>query len=1570
MAAAAPPPPRPTPAAAPSGARACPVWAAAADDAAQAAGSRPEAHVWFLGPRGAGKSTLIQRVLYPNRVEPPPPSDALEYTFVRRSGGGDAAGGPADIAQFWEAGGQEGVALAVMGARHTFLTPKTVASAVLVVALDLSDPAGLLPAAAQWLGAARSKLAQTYEAFERKGVALPEQLRQRARQRFGAGHEDLPAIDVAGIPLVIAATKWDVFSTRDAEEQRVVAAALRCLAHAHGAHLVYLGGLQPGGGAGSEGVRAGAGIATNTNAARQQAAALEGFARLIQHLAFVGMDSKLPPKLQQPCLDHLGLLWVPAGSDRLQAIGLPNGSAAKAKASTPAEMTRCLEAWGAAVSALCPASAGQAKRGGGSQAAAAAAQRLVSDARYSEEEVDRARQSSAEAVAAYYSGGGSAAAEAPAASDGVRLRASGGVQEALLLRLLDAEIANAGARAARGDALSAALRRIRGADEDALASVVGRGPGGRGAAPRVLALALLARAAAGEGDGRRRSTSSAAASPFAALAGGGAFAAAYEGELMRVAAGLAAAQDELLARLADLGAHLPPAAAADCPEPPAPSPEAAAEAAAAELPECARLRAAADAVAEDLIALDDGQRAAVAALAALAAAHDDALLAAAAGAEGPAGGDDSRHTTEGGCEVAAAAATAEAAAAGACEAARLERQRLQRLQAAGPVPLTAVCSHSAPAPAAKYTAGVLPDVYHSTVHRLLTADGAASSQPALWALSVLHARIRHREAAARRAAAAAARPAEWKAPDTFSRATTKYWVRPAHVARVKAALCRHLPLLVYGATCPVASGDVASVPAIRAGAKAATSLVSSVYLDTPSLEVYRARLARDDGARATRLRWYGVRRPSDAGQPIFVERKTHREPWTGENSVKERACLRQGDVRAFLEGGLPAGVLGSSSQRQLLAQVQEHVVSLGQAPSLRTEYVRSAWQHYSSNDLRVSLDEDMLLLRERGRHATPGDWCAALEAAGPLPGGDALRFPYAVLEIKLAAGRRPRWVKELLASGLLVEVAAFSKFLHGSALLFPAAAAATAPPSWFLPVAAGQVLPATVDEVAAGATAAAAGAAAAGATAAGALSAVSSDDGSCTSSEAQTAAGIKIRKRIPAPSWLQPAAPPLNGGALLCCINGDATAAATATAATAAEDQPARPRSGSGAAWKRLLFAARLGERTDCAGKPPAQPPSPTFHLTARAAADLQRPPSQPGAPAPGSGAQPPEQELARLQLPAADAPLADTPAAVAPSSPDLTISIAELLASTPLLAAGRKKLAGVPGSPLAGRRAELIPAMAVASGGGRGGGGGDGSGADGASGKWGGDAAEPGQRTPSGTTPRGRGAALARKLRLSGFLRGGRGGGSSGSSSSSGSGGGAAYVVIAPPVPAAAKGSPRLSCRLALNDHLLGFAGRAPRSPQLLLLQKQRLREAALEEGGRGGGGEAGQQARERVRIEPKTYFANERTFLQWVNIGVLVMMTGLGLLTGASITSPANGTCWATPTCRAARVSGAVIAPISVLLLAYALWMYRRRAGLIARRETVRYDDRAGPTVLTLLLVGVIVIAIVLAASSLGGW
>ena len=57
---------------------------------------------------------------------------------------------------------------------------------------------------------------------------------------------------------------------------------------------------------------------------------------------------------------------------------------------------------------------------------------------------------------------------------------------------------------------------------------------------------------------------------------------------------------------------------------------------------------------------------------------------------------------------------------------------------------------------------------------------------------------------------------------------------------------------------------------------------------SPPRSTYRERLRRDDGARLVRVRWYGTRREGVPGavQKMFVERKTHRERWSAQLSIK------------------------------------------------------------------------------------------------------------------------------------------------------------------------------------------------------------------------------------------------------------------------------------------------------------------------------------------------------------------------------------------------------------------------------------------------------------------------------------------------------------------------------------------------------------------------------------------------------------------------------------------------------------------------------------------------------------
>lgn len=91
--------------------------------------------------------------------------------------------------------------------------------------------------------------------------------------------------------------------------------------------------------------------------------------------------------------------------------------------------------------------------------------------------------------------------------------------------------------------------------------------------------------------------------------------------------------------------------------------------------------------------------------------------------------------------------------------------------------------------------------------------------------------------------------------------------------------------------------------------------ITSIYFDNEDLDLYLGRLEKTEGAEAVRLRWYGdmdVRTvnpffflsfaPPNSYPQIFVERKTHREDWTGEKSVKARFPIKEDKVNAFLRG--------------------------------------------------------------------------------------------------------------------------------------------------------------------------------------------------------------------------------------------------------------------------------------------------------------------------------------------------------------------------------------------------------------------------------------------------------------------------------------------------------------------------------------------------------------------------------------------------------------------------------------------------------------------------------------------
>jgi len=275
----------------------------------------------------------------------------------------------------------------------------------------------------------------------------------------------------------------------------------------------------------------------------------------------------------------------------------------------------------------------------------------------------------------------------------------------------------------------------------------------------------------------------------------------------------------------------------------------------------------------------------------------------------------------------------------------------------------------------------------------------------------------------------------------FVRQTTKYWVHPDNITELKLIILKHLPVLVFNTNKEFERED---------------SAITSIYYDNKNMDLYYGRLRKDEGAEAHRLRWYG----GMSSDTIFVERKTHREDWTGEKSVKARFPLKEKYVNSFMKGEYTVPQAfekmrkdGKKSIKEienleaLAMETQYTVLKSKLRPVVRSFYNRTAFQLPGDARVRISLDTELTMVREDdfdGVDRTKGNWrrmdIGVDWPFNQLPPKDVERFPYAVLEVKLQTqlGQEPpEWVRNLISSHLVEAVPKFSKFIHGVATLLP-----------------------------------------------------------------------------------------------------------------------------------------------------------------------------------------------------------------------------------------------------------------------------------------------------------------------------------------------------------------------------------------------------------------------------------------------------------------------------------------------------------------------------------------------------
>ena len=95
-------------------------------------------------------------------------------------------------------------------------------------------------------------------------------------------------------------------------------------------------------------------------------------------------------------------------------------------------------------------------------------------------------------------------------------------------------------------------------------------------------------------------------------------------------------------------------------------------------------------------------------------------------------------------------------------------------------------------------------------------------------------------------------------------------------------------------------------------------------------------------------------------------------------------------------------------------------------------------------------------------------------------------------------------------------------------------------------------------------------------------------------------------------------------------------------------------------------------------------------------------------------------------------------------------------------------------------------------------------------------------------------------------------------------------------------------------------------------------------------------------IKIEPKVFFANERTFLTWLNSALFICSIGIAL---ASTTNQ-----W----------QGGLLVMCGVCLILYAMGTYTHRMSSLLARMPSGYHDTKGPVILSILIVTVFLVAL----------
>ncbi|KDO19061.1 hypothetical protein SPRG_15726 [Saprolegnia parasitica CBS 223.65] len=248
-----------------------------------------DSYTLVVGPKNSGKSSLIMYFRNPTKVDEPKPTAALDYYYARRAVPGSNR---KTVAHIWELAATKRVKDLVC----VPLSPDRVANAVLMVVVDLSTPGDAVPWLVKWLTLLKAVTTDVLAAASKApaNASAVEKLKGEAIARYGPAHPDKKDVVPLPIPTLIVCSKFDTFRDEDGVKRKGIVQALRYLAHTFGATLQFTS---------LKDKALGAQFRTCVNA----------------HVFHT--EGKTTKEV-----DPAKAVFVPAGTDSFEDIGLPKGS--------------------------------------------------------------------------------------------------------------------------------------------------------------------------------------------------------------------------------------------------------------------------------------------------------------------------------------------------------------------------------------------------------------------------------------------------------------------------------------------------------------------------------------------------------------------------------------------------------------------------------------------------------------------------------------------------------------------------------------------------------------------------------------------------------------------------------------------------------------------------------------------------------------------------------------------------------------------------------------------------------------------------------------------------------------------------------------------------------------------------------------------------------------------------------------------------------------------------------------------------------------------------------------------